>query len=85
MSEKTRLWGGRFAGDMNSLTSEYTAGADRELFELDIAASRAHARMLGATGIISESDATAFAPVPSRGAWSLRTSIRTSRPVCASI
>ena len=59
MSE-ARQWGGRFEGDMDALTQAYTAGVDRDLWELDIAGSVAHARMLGARGIIPEADAAAI-------------------------
>jgi argininosuccinate lyase len=52
-----RTWGGRFEGDMDALTRDYTAGADRTLYEHDIAGSMAHARMLGRQGIIPAEDA----------------------------
>jgi argininosuccinate lyase len=52
-----RTWGGRFEGDMDALTRDYTAGADRTLYEHDIAGSIAHARMLGRQGIIPAGDA----------------------------
>lgn len=55
-----RTWGGRFEGGMDRLTQEYTAGADRTLFEHDIAGSIAHARMLGRQGIIPAADAEAI-------------------------
>ncbi len=55
-----RTWGGRFEGDMDALTAEYTAGMDRDLWEHDIAGSVAHARMLGATGIIPSAEADAI-------------------------
>ena len=55
-----RTWGGRFEGDMDALTAEYTAGMDRDLWAHDIAGSVAHARMLGATGIIAAEDAEAI-------------------------
>ena len=60
MTEGQRTWGGRFEGDMDALTRDYTAGADRTLYEHDIAGSIAHARMLGATGIIPAGDASAI-------------------------
>ncbi|MGE5595584.1 MAG: argininosuccinate lyase [Hyphomicrobiales bacterium] len=60
MSTEQRQWGGRFEGDMDALTRDYTAGADRDLYEYDIAGSIAHARMLGRTGIISSADAEAI-------------------------
>ena len=55
-----RTWGGRFEGDMDSLTRDYTAGSDEGLYEYDIAGSVAHARMLGRQGIIPAEDADAI-------------------------
>ncbi|MEO6045746.1 MAG: argininosuccinate lyase [Tepidiformaceae bacterium] len=55
-----RTWGGRFEGDMDSLTRDYTAGDDSGLYEYDIAGSVAHARMLGRQGIIPAEDADAI-------------------------
>lgn len=55
-----RTWGGRFEGEMDTLTQAYTAGADRDLWEHDIAGSIAHARMLGQQGIIPAADAAAI-------------------------
>jgi len=55
-----RTWGGRFEGEMDALTQVYTAGADRDLWEHDIAGSVAHARMLGRQGIIPPGDADAI-------------------------
>ncbi len=60
MAADARTWGGRFEGDMDALTRDYTAGVDAVLYEQDIAGSIAHARMLGATGIIEERDAAAI-------------------------
>lgn len=55
-----RTWGGRFEGEMDALTQAYTAGADQDLWEHDIAGSIAHARMLGKQGIIPAADAEAI-------------------------
>ena len=55
-----RTWGGRFSGEMDALTRDYTAGADRDLYDYDITGSVAHARMLGAQGIIPAADAEAI-------------------------
>lgn len=74
MSE-ARQWGGRFEGDMDALTQAYTAGADRDLWEHDIAGSIAHARMLGARGIIPAADAAAIV----RGLSAVRERFRTGR------
>jgi argininosuccinate lyase len=45
---------------MHELTQEYTAGADRDLWQFDIAGSVAHATMLGRQGIIPVADADAI-------------------------
>lgn len=57
-----RLWGGRFAGGLDKLMEGFNAsiGFDRRFYAQDIAASRAHARMLGAQGIISLDEAKAI-------------------------
>ncbi|MBI2767945.1 MAG: argininosuccinate lyase [Chloroflexi bacterium] len=60
MAGAPRTWGGRFEGDMDALTREYTAGSDAGLYEHDIAGSIAHARMLGKQGIIAAEDAGAI-------------------------
>jgi argininosuccinate lyase len=60
MPRGQRTWGGRFEGDMDALTRDYTAGSDRQLFAHDIAGSVAHARMLGRQGIIPAGDADAI-------------------------
>ena len=60
MSGEQRQWGGRFAAGMDALTAAYTAGADQDLWEHDIAGSVAHARMLGKQGIIAQTDAAAI-------------------------
>ena len=60
MSDGERTWGGRFGEAMSDLTRDYTAGADRDLYEHDIAGSIAHARMLGRQGIIPPADADAI-------------------------
>jgi len=51
----SRMWGGRFAEGPDAIMEEINAsiGFDRKLFRQDIAASRAHARMLAARGIIA--------------------------------
>lgn len=60
MSGEARQWGGRFDGDMDALTRDYTLGADADLWEHDIAGSIAHARMLGKQQIIPPADADAI-------------------------
>jgi argininosuccinate lyase len=56
-----RLWGGRFAGGPTEAFDRLNASleVDRRLWRQDVEASRAHARMLGACGIVpaAESDA----------------------------
>ena len=56
------MWGGRFASGPDAIMSAINAsiGFDRRLYAQDIAASRAHAAMLAATGIITDSDAAAI-------------------------
>ncbi|MEZ4502833.1 MAG: argininosuccinate lyase [Dehalococcoidia bacterium] len=57
-----KLWGGRFASEMNELVEAYNAsiGFDWRLWRHDIDGSIAHARMLAATGIIAEADRDAI-------------------------
>ncbi|PKP75665.1 MAG: argininosuccinate lyase [Alphaproteobacteria bacterium HGW-Alphaproteobacteria-6] len=56
------MWGGRFAGGPDAIMTAINAsiGFDRRLYAQDIAGSRAHAAMLAATGIISDSDGAAI-------------------------
>lgn len=57
-----KMWGGRFAEAATASVEEYTQSEsfDRRLYREDIAGSKAHARMLGATGIISPDEAEAL-------------------------
>ena len=56
------MWGGRFAAGPDAVMQAINAsiGFDRRLAAQDIEASRAHAAMLGATGIVTDSDAAAI-------------------------
>ena len=56
------MWGGRFAAGPDAIMEAINAsiGFDRRLYAQDIAGSRAHAAMLAATGILSDSDAQAI-------------------------
>jgi argininosuccinate lyase len=56
------MWGGRFASGPDAVMEAINASIDfdRRLYAEDIAASRAHAAMLGATGIVSDTDAAAI-------------------------
>src|ERR1041384_4065654 len=56
---KNRMWGGRFGEGPAAVMEEINASIDfdRRLYRQDIAASIAHARMLGARGIIPAGDA----------------------------
>ena len=56
------MWGGRFATGPDALMQAINASIDfdKRLAAEDIAASRAHAAMLGATGIVSDTDASAM-------------------------
>ncbi len=54
-----KMWGGRFSDGPDALMEEINASIDfdKRLHEQDIRASKAHARMLAETGIISREDA----------------------------
>ncbi len=56
------MWGGRFATGPDAIMQAINAsiGFDRRLYAQDIAGSRAHAAMLAAQGILSDSDAQAI-------------------------
>jgi argininosuccinate lyase len=57
-----KMWGGRFSGGPAAVMREINASiaVDKRLWREDIAASRAHAAMLGRKGILSEADARAI-------------------------
>ena len=61
-TEKNKTWSGRFHEPVAELVKKYTAsvGFDQRLAEFDIQGSLAHARMLGAQGIISAADVRAI-------------------------
>ena len=54
-----KMWGGRFASGPDAIMEEINASIDfdRHLYRQDIAASKAHADMLGKQGIITADDA----------------------------
>jgi argininosuccinate lyase len=56
------MWGGRFGAGPDAIMRQINASipVDKRLWREDIAASRAHAAMLGAQGIISAADAAAI-------------------------
>ena len=56
------MWGGRFEGGPAAVMREINASIsiDKRLWREDIAASRAHAAMLGRQGILSDADAKAI-------------------------
>ncbi|MGH1452182.1 MAG: argininosuccinate lyase [Paracoccaceae bacterium] len=64
MADKTsnQMWGGRFAAGPDVIMEAINAsiGYDQRMAAQDIAGSRAHAAMLAATGIVSDSDASAI-------------------------
>jgi argininosuccinate lyase len=66
VSDKTKaanqMWGGRFAEGPDAIMQAINAsiGFDKRLYAQDIAGSRAHAAMLAATGILTDSDAQAI-------------------------
>lgn len=57
-----KLWGGRFDSGTNATVEAFSASEhfDRRLAHYDIAGSRAHARMLNAVGVISDTDCEAI-------------------------
>ena len=57
-----QMWGGRFAEGPGAIMREINASIpfDKALWRQDIAASKAHAAMLGACGIVSAEDAKAI-------------------------
>jgi argininosuccinate lyase len=56
------MWGGRFAEGPSAIMREINASIpfDKALWRQDIAASKAHAAMLGACGVIASEDAVAI-------------------------
>ena len=64
MTKKTSntMWGGRFAAGPDTIMEAINAsiGFDQRMASQDIKGSRAHAAMLAATGIITDSDAEAI-------------------------
>jgi len=61
-SSTSTIWGGRFAAGPSAVMEEINAsiGFDQRLFAQDIRGSRAHARMLVSTDIISQTDGEAI-------------------------
>jgi argininosuccinate lyase len=57
------MWGGRFAGGPAAVMREINASiaVDKRLWREDVAASKAHAAMLGGQGILSAEEAAAIA------------------------
>jgi argininosuccinate lyase len=57
-----KMWGGRFSAGPDAVMADINTSidVDRKLFRQDIAASRAHAEMLKAQGIITAQDAQAI-------------------------
>ena len=57
-----RGWSGRFSEPVDERVKRYTASVDfdQRLADADIAASLAHARMLGATGVLAPTDVAAI-------------------------
>src|SRR5262245_17663541 len=60
--EAVKRWGGRFAAATDPMVDAYTnsLAVDRRIALDDVRGSIAHARMLGATGIIPVEDVTAI-------------------------
>ncbi|WP_299936195.1 argininosuccinate lyase [uncultured Pelagimonas sp.] len=61
-TSSNQMWGGRFAAGPDAIMEAINAsiGYDQRMAAQDIAGSRAHAAMLAAQGIISDSDAKAI-------------------------
>ncbi|MGC6399768.1 argininosuccinate lyase [Sphingomonas sp. FW199] len=57
------MWGGRFAEGPSAVMREINASIpfDKRLWQQDVAGSKAHVEMLGATGILSADDAATIA------------------------
>jgi len=57
-----QMWGGRFSAGVDAIMEAINAsiGFDQRMAAEDIAGSRAHAAMLAATGIVTDSDAEAM-------------------------
>ena len=53
-----KLWGGRFTKETDQLVNNFNASIsfDQKFYKQDIQGSIAHAKMLGAAGIISEEE-----------------------------
>jgi len=62
MSEKSKVWSGRFEEPVTDLVKRFTASVDfdRRLAEFDIQGSLAHARMLGGVGVLGAEDVAAI-------------------------
>ena len=62
-SDQNQMWGGRFAAGPDAIMEAINASIhfDKRLAAQDIEGSRAHAAMLAAVGIISDTDAAAIA------------------------
>jgi argininosuccinate lyase len=62
MTGSNQMWGGRFAEGPSAIMREINASIpfDKALWRQDIAASKAHAAMLGACGIVPAQDALAI-------------------------
>ena len=56
------MWSGRFSGESSELLEEFNAsiGFDKNLYREDIVGSKAHAKMLGACGILKPDEAAAI-------------------------
>lgn len=58
MKESKKLWGGRFSEETDALAQDFnnSLSFDRRLWREDLANSRAHVRMLGKVGILSQDE-----------------------------
>ena len=58
ISEKDKLWGGRFSESTDAFVEAFTASInfDKRLYKHDIAGSKAHAQMLNKVGILTDEE-----------------------------
>ena len=54
-----KLWGGRFSKDTDKLVEDFHSSIsfDQKLYKWHITGSKAHARMLGKIGVLTEEEA----------------------------
>ena len=60
--KSNKLWGGRFTGSTDEFVQSFTASVmfDQRMAQQDISCSKAHAKMLGRVGVLSQDDVDAI-------------------------